>query len=163
MSQSALRIARVLLAFLAAAMAGYFCAIVFATSANLMRLSDIGARISASDALRTYFFDLRGMAPAWEITRYGTVILIGLAIAFPVAGLIRGLALRTPSMRSMAPFLFPLAGATAIGTSLVLMYQQYEVSAIAGGRGLGFAAQCLAGAIAGFVFRLTLDQRKRAS
>lgn len=121
-------IARIALAFLLAAVAGYVCAIVFATTANLLRLSEIGARIPMADALRTYLFDLRGMAPTWEITRYGTVILIGLAIAFPVAALIRRFT-RATSLRAITPLLFPAAGATAIGTALILMYQQYEVSA----------------------------------
>lgn len=152
------RVVRTAIGFLLAAFAGYVIAIVFATSANLMRLSDIGADISFADAWRTYVFDLIGMAPTpFEITRYGTVIFIGLAIAFPVAALLRSLASRThPALRGIVPFLFPAAGATAIGVSLVLMYQQYEVSAVAGGRGLGFLAQCSAGAIAGYVFQLLL-------
>jgi hypothetical protein len=36
------------------------------------------------------------------------------------------------------------------------MFQQYEVTAVAGARGYGFWAQCLAGAIAGFVFQRAL-------
>jgi hypothetical protein len=163
MQPSGALVTRIVIAYVLAACAGYVCAIFFATSANLIRLGEIGADIAPSDALRTYWFDLRGMAPRWELTRYGTVILVGLAIAFPVAGLIRHFVLRArPALQSIAPFLFPAAGATAIGTALVLMYQQYEVSAVAGGRGLGFLAQCAAGAIAGYLFqRLLLRRQER--
>ena len=63
-------VSRGLLAYLAAAFAGYVCAIVFATSANLINLADIGASIGIGDALRTYVFDLWGMTPRFtELTR----------------------------------------------------------------------------------------------
>ena len=159
------KIVRILVGFLLAASAGYVIAIVFATTANLMRLSGIGAEISFADAWRTYVFDLFGMAPTpFEITRYGTVIFIGLAIAFPVAALLRAFASRArPTLQRIVPYLFPAAGATAIGVSLVLMYQRYEVSAVAGGRGFGFLAQCVAGALAGYLFQLLLRKLARQS
>jgi len=147
-------LARGLLAYLAAAVIGYLVAIVFATSANLINLAAIGASIGAGDALRTYLFDLWGMTPRFnELARYGNVLLIGFAIAFPVAALLRALTLRAgaPGQR-IAPVLYPLAGAVALGTGLTIMFQQYEVTAVAGARGHGFWAQCVAGAIAGFVF-----------
>lgn len=156
------KIIRILIGFFLAAIAGYIVASVFATTANLMRLTDIGVEIPFLDAWRTYVFDLLGMAPTpFAITRYGTVIFIGLAIAFPVAALMRFFASRAqPALQRIVPLLFPAAGATAIGVSLVLMYQQYEVSAVAGGRGLGFLAQCIAGAFAGYVFQRLLQALK---
>jgi hypothetical protein len=128
---------------------------VFATSANLINLSDVGAQIGLGDALRTYLYDLTHMLPRFEIARYGTVMLIGFAIAFPVAALLRFAALRG-GFGQVAPWLYPLAGAVAIGTGLTIMFYQYEVSAVAGARGLGFWAQCVAGGIAGFVFQKIL-------
>lgn len=156
-------LSRGLLAYLAAALAGYVCAIVFATSANLINLAQIGASIGIGDALRTYAFDLWGMTPRFtELARYGNVLLIGFAIAFPVAALLRMGALRVGDAgRRVAPFLFPLAGAVALGTGLTIMFQQYEVTAVAGARGYGFWAQCLAGAIAGFVFGRVLQRSSR--
>jgi hypothetical protein len=154
------RLPRIAFAYLLAALAGYVVAIVFATTANLLNLREVGAEIGVGDALRTYAFDLWGMTPRFEITRYGTVMLIGFAIAFPVAASLRHIALRTnPLFAGVAPYLYPLAGAVAIGTGLTIMYMQYEVTAVAGARGAGFWAQCLAGALAGFVFQRLLPRR----
>jgi hypothetical protein len=144
---------RALLAYVAAFVVCYVLAISFATAANLMNLAAIGAQIGVSDIVRTWLFDLWGMTPRWELARYGNVMLIAFAIAFPVAALIRAGVLRIGGgLRHVAPFLYPLAGAVAIATGLTIMFNRYNVSAVAGARGLGFWAQCLAGGIAGFVF-----------
>lgn len=157
-------LARGLLAYLAAAVAGYVVAILFATSANLVNLAEIGAKFGVGDALRTFLFDLWGMTPRFtELARYGNVLLIGFAIAFPVAALLRVLASRAgaPGQR-VASFLYPLAGAVALGTGLTIMFQQYEVTAVAGARGYGFWAQCVAGAIAGWVFGRVMNRGSAA-
>jgi hypothetical protein len=157
-------IVRILAAYLLAASAGYVLAVLFFTTANLIRLSAVGAEISAADAWRTILFDMRGLAPTiYDWTRYGSVIFIGLAIAFPVAAWVRWGFLRLePGLRSVAPVLFPLAGATAIAVALVAMYPKYEVVPIVGARGpLGFAAQCFAGACAGLLFQLSLSRAQR--
>jgi hypothetical protein len=120
----------------------------------------VGLDIGIADAVRTWLFDLWGMTPRFELTRYGNVLLIGFAIAFPVAALIRLAVLRTGGIGDrIAPLLYPLAGATALGTGLTIMFQQYEVTAVAGARGYGFWAQCAAGAIAGFVFDRVMSRR----
>lgn len=152
---------RALLAYAAAALVGYLCAITFATSANLMNLGRIGAEIGIGDVLRTWIFDLWGMTPRFtELARYGNVMLIGFAIAFPVAALVHSAARRWGAFgATLAPLLYPLAGAVALGTGLTIMFQQYEVTAVAGARGLGFWAQCLAGAIAGLVFGRVLARK----
>ena len=49
---------RAALAYLAAALTGYLCAITFATGANLINLAWIGADIGIGDVLRTWVFDL---------------------------------------------------------------------------------------------------------
>jgi hypothetical protein len=152
---------RALLAYLAAFVACYVLAIGFATTANLLNLAGIGARFGLGDIVRTYLFDLRGMTPRWELARYGNVMLMAFAIAFPVAALLRFGALRAGNLGRVAPLLYPLAGAVAIGTGLTIMFNQYEVTAVAGARGLGFWAQCLAGGIAGFVFERVAARGER--
>jgi hypothetical protein len=150
---------RAALAYVAAAVVGYLCAITFATSANLIHLARIGADIGIGDAVRTWLFDLWGMTPRFtELARYGNVMLIGFAIAFPVAMLVRHAALKAGGAR-LAPLVLPLSGAVALGTGLTIMFQQYEVTAVAGARGGGFWAQCAAGAIAGFVFERVWARR----
>jgi hypothetical protein len=145
---------RALLAYLAAFVACYVLAITFATCANLINLAAIGAKFGAGEIFRTWLFDLWGMTPRWELARYGNVMLIGFAIAFPVAALIRhGVSRIGGGARHIAPWLYPLAGAVAIGTGLTVMFNQYEITAVAGARGLGFWAQCLAGGIGGLVFQ----------
>lgn len=151
---------RPLFAYLAAFLVCYVVAILFATTANLVNLAAIGARFGVGDVVRTYLFDLWGMTPRWELARYGNVMLIAFGVAFPVAAMLRWGALRTGAAR-VAPLLYPLAGAVAIGTGLTIMFNQYEVTAVAGARGLGFWAQCLAGGIAGFVFGRVLARGDR--
>lgn len=148
------RLSRVVFAFFVAAGVGYLLASIAFTAANLIRLSEVGAEISLADAMRTVWFDLRGLAPSLLWTQYGSLIFIGLAIAFPVAALLQRLAIRA-NVTTIAPFLYPLAGATAMVAILVLSFQEYEVYAFAGARGwLGNLAQCFAGACAGYLFRL---------
>jgi hypothetical protein len=155
------RIIRVILSFLIAAAIGYVVASLFSTTANLIRLSAVGAEISFSDAARTYWFDVRGMAPSVVWTQYGSLIFIGFAIAFPVAAVLRWLALKSFSAFRIAPILYPLAGATAIAVVLIASYPKYEVHMIAGSRGaLASAAQCLAGAIAGYLFYVFVRRKE---
>ena len=82
---------RALIAFVVAASAWYAMATLFFTSANLIRLSAVGAEIGIADALRTLVFDLRGLAPSFVWTQYGSLIFIGFAIALPIAALLRRL------------------------------------------------------------------------
>ncbi len=165
MSNSKLLVVRALVAFVVAASVGYIAASVFFTSANLIRLSAVGAEIGLNDVLRTMFLDARGMAPSFVWTQYGSLIFIGFAIALPVAALLRRLTLRaSPRIQRVAPILYPLAGATAIGMILLLSYQQYEVFAFAGARGvLGCIAQCVAGAIGGYLFSLLFTRMEARS
>lgn len=161
MARNPLSPLRVLAAFVIAASIGYIVATLFFTTANLIRLGAVGAAISLGDFVRTFFFDLRGMAPSLVWTQYGSLIFIGFAIAFPVAAGLRSLVQRSDVMRSVAPYLYPLAGATAIAVILLASYPKYEVFAFAGARGtLGSLAQCAAGAIGGFLFQLVMSKRE---
>jgi hypothetical protein len=155
---------RALLAFVIAASVAYVVATLFFTTANLLRLGAVGAQISFSDAMRTFFFDVRGMAPSLVWTQYGSLIFIGFSIALPVAALLRWLASRSDATRRIAPYLYPLAGATAIAVILIASYPKYEVFMIAGARGaLGSLAQCLAGAIGGYLFHLIATKSEALS
>ncbi|MFO7305870.1 MAG: hypothetical protein C0P74_010155 [Gammaproteobacteria bacterium] len=152
---------RALMAFVLAAIAAYVIATLFFTSANLIRLSAVGAEITVADAVRTFLFDVRGMAPSLLWTQYGSLIFIGFAIAFPVAAVLRRFSMRSEAARWIAPTLYPLAGATAIALILILSYQTYEVFAFAGARGvLGSLAQCLAGAVGGYLFQIMLARKE---
>lgn len=159
MHRNGVNFVRILLGFAIAVGIAYVLAALFFTSANLIRLAAVGADISLSDALRTYWFDLRGMAPSLVWTQYGTLIAIGFAIAFPVAGGLRSLAARSHSARRLAPYLYPLAGAAAITVILIRSYSEYEVFLIAGARGtVGWLAQCAAGAAGGYLFQLAIGR-----
>src|SRR5690606_30565877 len=101
------KVVRALVAFVVAAIIGYVVATLFSTAANLIRLSAVGAQISFGDAVRTFFFDLRRMAPALDWTKYGSLIIISFAIAFPVAAVLKRLTLRAEGgIRRIAPILY---------------------------------------------------------
>jgi hypothetical protein len=164
MNRTGLQTVRVVIAYALAAGVGYVVAVSFATTANLVRLSAVGAEISVGDAWRTLLFDLFGMGPTPLIwTNYGSLIFIGFAIAFPVAALLRSQAARAQSaVRRVVPFLYPAAGATAIAVVLIGLYSQYEVVGVAGARGvLGFTAQLLAGVIAGYLFQRSIYKSEK--
>jgi hypothetical protein len=149
------RLVRIAFAFVVAGFAGYLLASLLFTTVNLIRLGEVGAQISFADAVRTAWFDVRGLAPSLVWTQYGSLIFVGLAIAFPIAAVLRYWALRAKAVSSIAPYLYPLAGATAIAMILVLSFQEYEVYAFAGARGwLGNLAQCFAGGCAGYLFQV---------
>lgn len=150
------RLIRVAIAFVAAGFVGYLLASMLITAVTLIRLSEVGAQLSVADIARTLWFDVCGLAPSLDWTKFGSLIFIGLAIAFPIAALLRYVA-RQADLPAIAPILYPLAGATAMATILVLSYQTYEVYAFAGARGwLGNIAQCFAGACAGFLFQVLI-------
>jgi hypothetical protein len=161
MARNTLNATRTLVAFVVAASVAYLCATLFYTTNNLMRLGAVGAEISMAEALRTFLFDVRGMAPSFVWTQYGSLIFIGFAIAFVVAALLRHLSLRLEKTRAIAPYLYPLAGATALAVILATSYPKYEVFMFPGARGvLGVLAQCVAGAIGGYLFERVLMRRE---
>lgn len=105
-------------------------------------LIDLGVKIPAGLALETALRDFTGLLVPLLL-----VFGIGLLLAFALAGLLR------PKVPVLAPVAWPLAGALAIATVLVLMHAQFQMTPLAGARGAdGFVLFCLAGAIGGFVF-----------
>ncbi|NWG45959.1 MAG: hypothetical protein HXY25_05355 [Alphaproteobacteria bacterium] len=106
-------------------------------------MQGIGMSVPGSERLAWTAHDILGMGPA-----YGVVMLAGFLLAFLVAAAVLRL---VPGLRAIG---YPLAGAAAVATALLLMETQFNgTMPIAGARsGLGFAAQVLAGAAGGFVF-----------
>lgn len=104
-------------------------------------LAGLGGGVGIADRLSMTMFDLANMFA------YLVIILIGFAIAFPIATFLK------PRLPRLAPYAYPLAGAAAVLMALGLMYRVYETIPISGARGvLGLAAQGLAGAIGGWAY-----------
>ena len=144
-----MRVLKVLLAFVAAVLVGFVTASVLHSQFVLAKLAGVGAEIPAGAWLRMTATDVVGFFPLFP-----AVVAAGLAIGFVVAAVLKRV------LKPLAPVAYPLAGAAAIGTALFLMGLQFEMTPVAGARGaLGFAAQCGAGALAGWVFALLLRRR----
>jgi len=134
---------KVLGAFIAAVFVLTILATVLQSLFVLAALSGVGAGISAGDAAGMIIADLAGLGPL-----YGAFIAIALLIAFGAsAPVIRFTGLpRT--------LVLCVAGVTAMAVMLLAMEQVFfGIQPIAGARTLsGFAAQMLAGLLAGFTF-----------
>lgn len=77
----------------------------------------------------------------------GGVILLALAIAFPIAAFLK------PRAGVLAPFAYPLAGWAAVALALLFMKLAYGFSPLAGARTpAGFFAMSLAGLAGGLLF-----------
>lgn len=97
--------------------------------------------ISLGERVNMTAFDLSNM---WL---YFIIILVALWLGFLIAMLVKRL------LPSLSRYAFPIAGAAAIGTTLGLMYLQFQTIPISGARStIGFASQVLAGGIGGWVF-----------
>ena len=133
---------------LIASFVGFFFASLLHTQAVLAKLSEINIKIPLSERVETSLQDLLGLAPS-----YGLVILIALAIAFSIAGLI------TKKWHLKAQYLYPLAGACAFLIMLLAMQPILNVTLLAGARGTsGLLMQMSAGLIAGICFAWLINQ-----
>lgn len=142
---------RGIIGFIAAVVATTLIGSIFATQMVLAALADAGADIPMAMRLHTTLSDIQGFAPT-----YAMVAGIGFAIAFLIAFGLRRL------LPALAPIAYPLAGAAAIAVALDAMSIVYQgTTPIAGARGpVGFALQCLAGALGGVVFAWIVKRRK---
>jgi hypothetical protein len=105
----------------------------------------LGAEIPGDVALRSAVGDFVGLAPA-----LGGVLAIALAVAFVVAALLG------PRLKIAPLVANPLAGAVAVGVTLLIMRWQMNITPIASAREpLGFALLCGAGALGGLVFAVS--------
>lgn len=136
-------VVRILLGFLAAVAAAFVLASAFHTHMVIDALGAAGAVVSLDRRLSMTVNDLAGLAP-----QFGAVVAIALAVGFLVAAGLRRV------LKPLAPLAYPLAGAAAIGVALTAMSAAFDgITPIAGARTmLGFALQCLAGAVGGLVF-----------
>lgn len=120
---------------------GYILAALTSQFVVLAGLAGLGLDISVSDWLGSLFHAVLNM-PLYLI-----VILLGFAIAFPIARLAKRF---LPSLSTIA---YPTAGGVAIGTALGLMHAHFGVFPILGAQETyGLFLQILAGAVGGFVF-----------
>lgn len=77
----------------------------------------------------------------------GGIILLALAIAFPLAAFLK------PRAGILAPFAYPLAGWAAVALALLLMKLSFGFSPLAGARTTpGFLAMSLSGVAGGLLF-----------
>ena len=128
--------------FLVATIVTVVLACLLQTQMVLLELSKLDVQISFSKRAYMSWQDLAGLIPS-----YGIVILIGLAIGFGIAKLIR----RYTSLKSSRLYIF--AGATVMAVILIAMQPVLGVTLIAGARsGLGIMLQIIAGATGGFCF-----------
>jgi hypothetical protein len=105
-------------------------------------LTDLGVDIPPALAAETAMRDLTGLAVPLLVV-FGLALLLG----FGLAGWLKR---RLPRL---APLAWPLAGSSAIAITLLLMHSQFEMTPLAGARGLdGFLLFCAAGALGGLVF-----------
>ena len=115
-------------------------------ASTIFVLRALPVKIPVSTYLETMLSDVKGL------TLYLLIILLSFIIAFPIAAIIRR-NIRA-SLPRLASYGYPLAGATAIGTALGLMYYQFGSVPISGANNaLGFIVQLLIGACGGFIFR----------
>lgn len=145
-------VVRVFLAFLLSVAVASSVGSLFHSFGTQNALIAAGLDFPLAERLRAAGADWLGLVPGL----YGGVIAVALAIGFVVAAILRLV------LKPLAGVAFPVAGAAAVALTLYLMSQQYYTTTpIAGARGaFGFALQCLAGAIGGFVFAAFFPPRR---
>jgi hypothetical protein len=106
------------------------------------RLAGLGVNIPPGLAAETAMRDFAGLAVPLLLV-FGVALLLG----FALAGWLRA---RLPRL---APLAWPLAGFSAVATTLALMQAIMQITPLAGARGPdGFLLFCAAGALGGMVF-----------
>lgn len=123
--------------------------IIVSTQFNLAEISSLGLVISLTTRINTTLLDIVGMAPL-----FGTIFGVGLLIATIVGGqIVRWL----PRLRTQ---IYITASFVSVIVTLLAMKSVFNITAIAATRSAdGFIALCLVGAVAGYVFAKTSQQR----
>lgn len=105
-------------------------------------ITSLGVEIPPDVAVQTGLADLAGLAlPVFLV--FGVALALGFAMA----------AVLKPRLPLLEPIAWPLAGSLAVATALLLMRFQFEMTPLAGARGLdGLLLLCGAGAMGGLVF-----------
>ena len=140
-----MKILRIGLAYVLATLVTYLLAACFYTQQILSSQAQIGVVYTPDQTIGTYLDNIVGLAPA-----YGLILAIGLAIAFPIAALLKRI------LKPLARIAYPLAGAVAVYTAIYLIENVMATggaTAFYGARdAVGLALQCLAGCVGGIVF-----------
>ena len=128
-------------AWFAGGLAAYIVAALASQSVVLAGLAQLGLDMSFGDVAGSLIHAVLNM-PALLI-----VILLGFAVAFGVAWVVKRF---LPSLSAVA---YPVAGATAIGVALWLMYLMFGIVPVLGAQvTYGLLLQLAAGAVGGFAF-----------
>jgi hypothetical protein len=128
--------------FLIATLCTFILASLLHSQFVLYELSSIGVTIDWPIRLSSSLDDLLGLSSG-----YGPIIALGLLFGFSVMAYFRR---KHPTA---TPWLYPLAGLLAMLTMQLAMHPIFDITLIAGARSpWGFAAQCFAGFVGGWVF-----------
>lgn len=131
-------------AWFAGGLAAYIVAALTSQFVVLLGLTELGLKVPLGDFLQSLGHAVLNMV------FYLVVILLGFAIAFPVARQVKKIA---PAI--LQANAYPIAGAAAIGLALGLMYMQFGLFPILGAQETyGLLMQIASGAIGGFVFEM---------
>lgn len=130
--------------FVVATAVGYALAAIAATQFVLAQVTGMGLPVSLVTRLQTTAQDLAGMAGL-----YLPILAGGFLVAFLTA------AVANRWLRDQRTVLYTLAGAVAVIAVNLIMKAVFEITPIAGARGIwGLAAQGVAGAAAGYSFAI---------
>jgi len=130
------------LAFVAAWLITYILAVTAASQGVLGWLESLGRKISIGERFTYIGHDLASM-----IIPYGAIILLSLAIAFGIVGLI---ARAVPNLRLLGYILGGFVAVLAIHLTLRFVFEMNPVWAT--GSAFGLMMQGMAGLIGGYVF-----------
>jgi len=146
-----MRFIRIVIAFILAVATAFTLASIFYTQQVLAKQVAIGAEYTAAQQHQTYIENFIGLAPA-----YGAILAVALLIGFTIATFLKRI------LAPLAVIAYPMAGAAAVFAVIFLIENIVAADgagAIGGARdALGLALQCLAGAIGGLVFALTVGR-----
>lgn len=142
---------KIVVAFLAAVLAGHVVGAIFFTQFNLAALIELGAPIDLAIRARTTAQDIVGMFPVYTIA-----VTVALLLGFSIAGL---MVKRLPQLRRLG----------FISAGFVSFYAMHGlIEALAGVNlfwiaktSMGILFQAIAGAIGGYVFVTIRDRQLR--
>jgi hypothetical protein len=130
-----------LFAFLTSVIVTFILASLFNTQFVIAGLESVNVVIPLNDRAMMSWLDIQGLA-----FTYGIVIMIGLLLAFSFMSWVN-------RFIAMPTLWFPLGGAIAFIVMIAAMEPLLGVTLITGARSAaGWAAQCAAGVVGGFVF-----------
>ena len=131
-----------IMAFIAALLGGYTAAVLAYSQLNLSNLTDMGVNVGLGDRFATFGHDLLSMTSV-----YLPAMFVALLLAFLFATLV----LRwVPQLRTLG---YVLAGTVGMLALILFFKVSMGTNPIAVTRTVvGFASQCLAGAVAGLIY-----------